>query len=198
MRRLPPWCNRGTGNIGVIRDAQQGPKDEDRVSRENDFFQSRLGILIAMILLRSTKGHLNLPFHPVTSSIVRGVETIEEIVVIHNAIPLSTHRIGRSRDDGHTRPVHGDRTEATIDLSSQERIGYVQVLDDPCLSFPVVLPQADAQVGAAIRSQRVKLIRYRRAIQNVAADPRDTELGELSTVKFDSRRPLPLSDEERK
>jgi hypothetical protein len=50
---------------------------------------------------------------------------------------------------------------------------------------------------APIRSQRVKLIRKCSAIKNVAANPRDREVGELS-VKFDSSQPLPLSDKERK
>jgi hypothetical protein len=73
-------------------------------------------------LLRSTEGHLNLPFVPITSSIGGRVQAIDEIVVIHNAIVLSTHRIGRTRDDCNTRPVHGDRSGSIIDLPSQEGI----------------------------------------------------------------------------
>jgi len=88
--------------------------------------------------------------------------------------------------------------EPPLTCLRRKEVGYVQVLDDPTFSGRIVLPQADAQVGTPIRGQRVKFIGYCSAIKNVATNPRDGKLGELSTIKFDSPRPLPLSDKERK
>jgi hypothetical protein len=57
------------------------------------------------------------------------------MVLIHDVVLLSTRR-RPFRHDSDIPSVYFDRAGATIDLSPQERLGDVQVLDDPGLSIP--------------------------------------------------------------
>src|SRR5262245_49696025 len=96
------------------------------------------------------KGHLDLPFLPGVSTIGGHIQAINKVVEIRDQIVLSNRHVWRFREDCDISAVSVDRSADAIDLLSQERVGYVQVLNDPDFSAHIILPKTDAQVRASV------------------------------------------------
>ena len=68
-----------------------------------------------------------MPFLPAVSAIGGHIQAINEVVVIRDQIVLSNRHLWISRDDFDISPIDVDRSGNTIDLFSQEGVGYIQV-----------------------------------------------------------------------
>src|SRR5688572_18721048 len=87
---------------------------------------------------------------PRVPPVVRQVDGIHEAIVIDHAVELPTNRLVAHRGHDKCRTILLYSARSRVDLPPDERIGYVEKLDNPTVTVHIEVAKGNTQATVAV------------------------------------------------